>query len=116
MGYQISQIWRIQINVNINYQQQYQKNCGGGSYDQEGNQKKIGKWVELDEGFNIQKKVTYVGEYDMNGMKVGRWDIVFKDELEKKYQEIQYDFDANQIDRWKTNREKHIQEYKQMQA
>ncbi|CAD8070489.1 unnamed protein product [Paramecium sonneborni] len=56
------------------------KLIGGGSYDQEGNQKKIGKWVELDEGFNddfASKQVTYNGEYNLNGMKVERWDTLF---------------------------------------
>ncbi|CAD8129046.1 unnamed protein product [Paramecium sonneborni] len=53
------------------------QSMGGGSYDEEGNQKKIGKWVELDEGFNYHKQITYNGEYNMNGMKVGRWDTIF---------------------------------------
>ncbi|CAD8107875.1 unnamed protein product [Paramecium sonneborni] len=83
------------------------KQIGGGSYDQEGNQKKIGKWVELDERFDNQKKVTYIGEYSMNGMKVGRWDIMFKDDYENNYQESQYE---------NINHEKHTQEYKQMQT
>ncbi|CAD8129677.1 unnamed protein product [Paramecium sonneborni] len=55
----------------------------GGSYDQEGNQRKVGKWVELDAGFYCfqynSKQVTYNGEYNMNNMKVGRWDIMYCD-------------------------------------
>ncbi|CAD8129525.1 unnamed protein product [Paramecium sonneborni] len=46
---------------------------GGGSYDQEGNCKKIGKWVELDEEFSSAKQITYNGQYNKKGMKVGAW-------------------------------------------
>ncbi|CAD8129360.1 unnamed protein product [Paramecium sonneborni] len=55
------------------------KQIGGGSYNQEGNQKKIGKWIELDEGFyyNYYNQITYNGEYNMNGKKVGKWDILY---------------------------------------
>ncbi|CAD8128878.1 unnamed protein product [Paramecium sonneborni] len=62
---------------------------GGGSYDQEGNQKKIGKWVELFEGFAYYAKVTYKGEYNVNGMKVGRWDIMHSKHDEDEYKQIQ---------------------------
>ncbi|CAD8105115.1 unnamed protein product [Paramecium sonneborni] len=47
---------------------------GGGLYDQEGNEIKIGRWVEQSEAFFIYSQVTYVGEYK-NNKKVGRWDI-----------------------------------------
>ncbi|CAD8118554.1 unnamed protein product [Paramecium sonneborni] len=50
---------------------------GGGTYDQKGNQIKIGKWIELDEDFTFDKQVTYSGDYNDNGKKVGRWDIMF---------------------------------------
>ncbi|CAD8129088.1 unnamed protein product [Paramecium sonneborni] len=51
------------------------KGCsGGGIYNQEGNQQKIGKWVELYERFDIYAQITYNGQYNMNDMKVGRWD------------------------------------------
>ncbi|CAD8096154.1 unnamed protein product [Paramecium sonneborni] len=62
---------------------------GGGSYDQEGNQKKIRNWTELDEEFRSLKQITYKGEYNMNGMKVGRWDIMFMDDYEKIFQKMQ---------------------------
>ncbi|CAD8128850.1 unnamed protein product [Paramecium sonneborni] len=71
---------------------------GGGSYDQEGSQKKIGLWIDLDEGFNFRKQVTYNGEYNMNGMKVGQWCILFKSEDE--YEQIgggSYDQEGGQI-------------------
>ncbi|CAD8130639.1 unnamed protein product [Paramecium sonneborni] len=62
------------------------KQFGGGSYDLKGSQIKIGKWVELDEGFYNLKQATYHGEYDMKGMKVGKWDIMhcLREEIEYK--------------------------------
>ncbi|CAD8112395.1 unnamed protein product [Paramecium sonneborni] len=53
----------------------YFKLIGGGSHDSEQGQK-IGKWVELWEGFCDFAKVTYSGEYNMKGAKIGRWDIM----------------------------------------
>ncbi|CAD8074312.1 unnamed protein product [Paramecium sonneborni] len=60
--------WDIQKNDQL---------IGGGQYDSILGGK-IGRWVELDEGFSNQKQVTYIGEYDKNGMKIGRWDIMYK--------------------------------------
>ncbi|CAD8119572.1 unnamed protein product [Paramecium sonneborni] len=65
------------------------KQFGGGSYDKEGNEKKIGKWVELDEGFYFCKQVTHNGEYNINGIKVGRWDIKYCKYDEQEYKKIQ---------------------------
>ncbi|CAD8116155.1 unnamed protein product [Paramecium primaurelia] len=45
---------------------------GGGSYDEDGN--KIGKWVQLSEGFQEHSQIIYIGEY-RKGKKIGRWDI-----------------------------------------
>ncbi|CAD8113195.1 unnamed protein product [Paramecium sonneborni] len=75
-------IWRIFFSKGDEYKQ-----IGCGSYDIEGSQKKMGQWIELDEAFNIYKQVTYNGEYNMNGMKVGRWCILFK--WEDEYEEMQ---------------------------
>ncbi|CAD8055908.1 unnamed protein product [Paramecium primaurelia] len=47
---------------------------GGGSYDERGEEIKLGKWVELSEGFFKCSQVTENGEYK-NGNKIGRWDI-----------------------------------------
>lgn len=49
---------------------------GGGSFDEQGYGIKIGKWVELIDGFGLNGQVTYIGEY-INGKKVGRWNITF---------------------------------------
>ncbi|CAD8110873.1 unnamed protein product [Paramecium sonneborni] len=88
----------------------YKKYSGGGSYDKEGNQKKIGKWVEVDERFNDYKQVTYNGEYNMQGIKFGRWDSLYFINEQKEYQQMkyifsgggQYDQDGNQkkIGKW----------------
>ncbi|CAD8106477.1 unnamed protein product [Paramecium sonneborni] len=85
--------WECMFNIP---NKQEQKQIGGGVYDQEGGQRKIGKWTELVEDF----KVTYNGEYNMNGMKVGRWDIMQYDWERQKYEIIgggSYDQKGNQI-------------------
>ncbi|CAD8188173.1 unnamed protein product [Paramecium pentaurelia] len=66
---------------------------GGGSYDKnlEGHtvsdSLKIGKWIELSEGFWRDSKITYNGEYQ-NGIKVGQWDIYYFDDDAEKIQLI----------------------------
>ncbi|CAD8129704.1 unnamed protein product [Paramecium sonneborni] len=62
---------------------------GGGSYDQVGNQKKIGRWMELYENFQYNAQVIYIGEYNQNGMKVGKWNIMFREYDEKEYEQMQ---------------------------
>ncbi|CAD8068131.1 unnamed protein product [Paramecium sonneborni] len=64
------------------------QNSGGGQNDQEGNQKKIGKWVELDEKFRYYKQVINCGEYNLNGMKIGLWDIMYCKDKQKLYRQI----------------------------
>ncbi|CAD8085725.1 unnamed protein product [Paramecium primaurelia] len=59
-------------NIEYEYEQ-----IGGGSYDQEGEGLKVGKWIELSDSFNGCSEVAYVGEYK-NGIKVSRWDIEYK--------------------------------------
>ncbi|CAD8159247.1 unnamed protein product [Paramecium pentaurelia] len=49
---------------------------GGGSYDKEGNVIKIGKWIEISDGYSMNSKVTYDGEY-RDGQKIGRWNTLF---------------------------------------
>ncbi|CAD8126698.1 unnamed protein product [Paramecium sonneborni] len=51
------------------------KIIGGGSYDKKA--LKIGKWIELSDGFYDGSQVTYKGEYN-NGKKVGLWEIWYK--------------------------------------
>ncbi|CAD8110055.1 unnamed protein product [Paramecium primaurelia] len=50
---------------------------GGGSYNESGDEVKIGKWIELPDGFNNEQEVTLIGEYE-KGNKFGRWDILYK--------------------------------------
>ncbi|CAD8109524.1 unnamed protein product [Paramecium sonneborni] len=64
------------------------KHIGGGLYSERESQIKIGKWVELDEEFKWEKQVTYEGEYNMKGMKVGRWDISYCVRGEWQYKQI----------------------------
>ncbi|CAD8129413.1 unnamed protein product [Paramecium sonneborni] len=71
------------------YKQMQKLLNGGGSYDQEGNQKKIGKWIELDEGFYCNKKIIYIGEYNMNGKKIGIWEIMYNKWGNREFQVMQ---------------------------
>ncbi|CAD8103716.1 unnamed protein product [Paramecium sonneborni] len=57
---------------------------GGGEYDdkQEANNHlsmKQGKWLELNDLLQISSQVIYQGEYK-NGLKIGRWEIYWKDD------------------------------------
>ncbi|CAD8101837.1 unnamed protein product [Paramecium primaurelia] len=51
---------------------------GGGSYNL-GSSQKNGKWIELSDRFESNSQVIYNGQYN-NGQKVGRWDILFREE------------------------------------
>ncbi|CAD8200147.1 unnamed protein product [Paramecium pentaurelia] len=59
---------------------------GGGLYLQGGDGQKVGKWIELSDQFKQHEQISYAGEYNKNGKKVGRWDIWYKDS-ETKYNE-----------------------------
>ncbi|CAD8149934.1 unnamed protein product [Paramecium pentaurelia] len=50
---------------------------GGGCYSDAGDGIKFGNWVEISEGFYLDSKVTYIGQYK-NGKKFSRWDIWYK--------------------------------------
>lgn len=58
---------------------------GGGSYDEEGQEIKIGKWTEKSDGYLDRSQVTYNGEYK-NDKKVGRWDIMFKNRITNNHE------------------------------
>ncbi|CAD8129054.1 unnamed protein product [Paramecium sonneborni] len=101
-------IGRWDIMYKNDFEKGYQQ-IGGGSYDLEGNQKKIGKWTELDGGFDCQQQFTYNGEYNKNGMKVGKWDIIsinygeYEQIIQNKFSGGgQYDQEGNQqkIGKW----------------
>ncbi|CAD8116046.1 unnamed protein product [Paramecium sonneborni] len=53
------------------------KLIGGGQYDEEGSIK-FGRWNELSDIFHLDSQVIYQGEYNKNGNKIGRWDILFR--------------------------------------
>ncbi|CAD8117461.1 unnamed protein product [Paramecium primaurelia] len=67
-------LWDIWFKKHIVGKQNYM--IGGGSYDQE-DQNKIGKWIELSDGFQEFCQVTCSGEYK-NGKRVGQWSIWYK--------------------------------------
>ncbi|CAD8078503.1 unnamed protein product [Paramecium sonneborni] len=66
------------------------KQIGGGLYDAKEKefQKKIGRWVELSDYFMDSSQITYNGEYNRQGIKVGRWDIMYKEEDEDEFKLI----------------------------
>ncbi|CAD8128829.1 unnamed protein product [Paramecium sonneborni] len=84
---------------NIWHQEKYgdDKNnqIGGGQYEeqQDGICVKVGMWIEVWEGFNDNAQVTYSGQYNLNGVKVGQWEIMYRkneDEPFKKYKYIRW--------------------------
>ncbi|CAD8116430.1 unnamed protein product [Paramecium primaurelia] len=79
-------IGRWDIYNRWNKKQDFYK-IGGGSYYEGGNGNKHGKWIELSNQFGFYRNLIYCGEYK-NGIKVGRWDIGYKGELEKVYKKI----------------------------
>ncbi|CAD8211455.1 unnamed protein product [Paramecium pentaurelia] len=66
---------------------------GGGSFDQDGDGMKNGRWIDLSYGFKGDYQITYQGEY-LKGNKVGRWDILYRKPDEQDFKQIgggQYD-------------------------
>ncbi|CAD8169681.1 unnamed protein product [Paramecium pentaurelia] len=49
-----------------------EEQIGGGSYDEEGDTIKIGKWIELHDSFTDTFQTIYEGEF-RHGQKVGTW-------------------------------------------
>ncbi|CAD8214876.1 unnamed protein product [Paramecium octaurelia] len=88
--------WDIMFRDNSNYPFQL---IGGGSYYLICEGIKLGKWIELSEGFDNHSQVTYIGEYK-NGKKVGRWDIMFREHSNHQFEMIGgglFDDKCNQI-------------------
>ncbi|CAD8068162.1 unnamed protein product [Paramecium sonneborni] len=76
--------WDILYRRNDRFRQ-----IGGGQYDeclQEG-LKKIGKWIELSEGFYDYSQVIQTGEY-INGFKFGRWDVLYRQKMSDQFEQI----------------------------
>ncbi|CAK74581.1 unnamed protein product (macronuclear) [Paramecium tetraurelia] len=67
------------------------KQIGGGSYQYDENQDcetlKIGRWNELSEVYGLYSYITNNGEYK-NGKKIGRWDILWREDEKKPFQQI----------------------------
>ncbi|CAD8181137.1 unnamed protein product [Paramecium pentaurelia] len=66
--------WDIHLNC-----QGLIKQIGGGLYDERGDGHKVGKWIELSEGFYKTYQIIFNGNYQ-NGKKVGQWDIYLNNE------------------------------------
>ncbi|CAD8069772.1 unnamed protein product [Paramecium sonneborni] len=56
---------------------------GGGQYDDlvDGITVKIGNWIELRDGFQLNQQVIFNGDYNY-GRKIGKWDIYWKQVLQ----------------------------------
>ncbi|CAK56682.1 unnamed protein product (macronuclear) [Paramecium tetraurelia] len=83
--------WRENIQKNYEQMQQIKTyvNSGGGYYDKQGNNLKIGKWIEVSNKFFKKSKVIYKGTYK-NNKKVGTWDeIKIDDNKRGKLRELQ---------------------------
>ncbi|CAD8156913.1 unnamed protein product [Paramecium octaurelia] len=61
------------------------KQLGGGQYNQQG--EKNGKWIVLSDVFSDTSQITYNGVYK-NGNKVGRWDIMFRQNCDQRFENI----------------------------
>ncbi|CAD8055828.1 unnamed protein product [Paramecium primaurelia] len=64
---------------------------GGGFYDERGDGFKNGRWIDLDEEFNCNKQVIFIGVYN-NGKKIGKWDIWFRQEISQSFTSMQLYF------------------------
>ncbi|CAD8182777.1 unnamed protein product [Paramecium octaurelia] len=75
---------------------------GGGQYDEEGSIK-IGRWMEIRDGFWLGQQLIYLGQYQKN-CKVGRWDIMYRPWNQEKFEIIgggSYDGEtSNKIGNW----------------
>ncbi|CAD8213918.1 unnamed protein product [Paramecium pentaurelia] len=74
---------------NLSNVKEYKIISGGGSYDEKGNEVKIGKWIDFDVEFNFFKQLIYIGEYD-NGKKIGLWKTMDKQSII-----VSQNYDAN---------------------
>ncbi|CAD8153599.1 unnamed protein product [Paramecium pentaurelia] len=74
-------IWYKQFNNRWDSEQ-----IGGGLYDQEGFFK-IGMWIEVGDGFEMNMQIIYRGYYQ-NDEKVGRWDILYREWGREKFEQI----------------------------
>ncbi|CAD8110583.1 unnamed protein product [Paramecium primaurelia] len=78
------------------------KQIGGGSYDDSGDGIKIGRWIELRDGFYNLSQVIYIGEYN-KGRKVSRWDILYSEYGKEDFEQIgggTYDEEGMKIGSW----------------
>ncbi|CAD8118323.1 unnamed protein product [Paramecium sonneborni] len=96
--------WDILVKT---FEQKSFRKIGGGSYQEIKEQNneflqgvKIGKWIEVINGFRSERQVIFSGEYN-NGLKVGRWDTFWKDNDRSSYKQIgggSYDYEKKDDD------------------
>ncbi|CAD8209882.1 unnamed protein product [Paramecium octaurelia] len=96
--------WNIQNNGKDMQKRNQQIFSGGGSYNEEGYEIKIGRWVELWKLFYMYQQVIWDGEYNY-GKKVGRWDLLYKEKSYEQFQKIGGGFydernNADKIGNW----------------
>ncbi|CAD8204812.1 unnamed protein product [Paramecium pentaurelia] len=60
---------------------------GGGNYDENGGNIKVGRWIELNDGFRSDYQVIFRGEYYC-GNKVGSWDTQWRCDYISPFQQI----------------------------
>ncbi|CAD8081402.1 unnamed protein product [Paramecium primaurelia] len=85
-------LWDIWYQINFGIKKYFK--IGDGSYDEEGDEIKNGKWIELSDGFRDYSQIIHKGRYK-NGKKIGRWRIYWRFD---KYHQIgggQYDQEGN---------------------
>ncbi|CAD8166264.1 unnamed protein product [Paramecium pentaurelia] len=86
-------LWEIWYK---DYETKRNKQIGGGLYDKI-NSIKIGRWIENCNNFRDCSQVIYQGQYK-NGKKVGRWDILYRNQQSEAFQQIIYFFGQLYID------------------
>ncbi|CAD8042897.1 unnamed protein product [Paramecium primaurelia] len=90
-------LWDIWYQINFGIKKYFK--IGDGSYDEEGDEIKNGKWIELSDGFRDYSQIIHKGNYK-NGKKIGRWNIFFRKQFDDEYKLIgggQYDTEGNGI-------------------
>ncbi|CAD8202413.1 unnamed protein product [Paramecium pentaurelia] len=77
-------ISKLKINLSI-IKNKLKYFSGGELYD--GGGMKIGKWIEIRDVFEWDSQITYNGEYK-NDKKIGRWNILYRYNSRKEFEQI----------------------------
>ncbi|CAD8064196.1 unnamed protein product [Paramecium sonneborni] len=72
--------WDIMFKTGSKYEQ-----IGGGQYDEyKDTTVKVGQWIDIGNEYEICSQITYKGEYNMKGQKIGQWDAFYNWKNENK--------------------------------